>query len=189
MKTVKLTPNEYFSVEQIIKKIAKDNGLDSVSKVTVSLNKESGIVKFAIIDDWADYDEEGKEILHTQGIEEDSEEDGSKYGPYEFRITYQTVTPESAEVGEYEDQGWELQDGQADDMDDLIHQLDNYGFYQDNSPGILDELSFSTVSPTHDRAYFEEGEETYYTVFIKREDGQDFEQKEADEIKQRLGVR
>lgn len=195
MKTIKLNYDDYFDIEQIVKKIASENKIENVSEVNIKLFKEKlydSLIKFAIIDPWADYDAEGNEIRYTQETEEEfeaeSEENGSKHGPYEFRITYQTVTEESAEIGDYADQGWELQDGHADDMDDLIYELDRYGFYEDTGHG-LNELRFNTVDPVRDRAYYEEGESKYYTVFINREDGQDFEQKEADEIKQKLGIR
>lgn len=189
MKSVKLSHDNYFDIEQIIRRVAEENNIKDISKINIKLSKEEGFVKFAIVDDWAEYDEEGDEILHTQGVEEDEEVVLTpKHGPYEFRITYQTVTPESAEIGDYEDQGWELQDGYAEDIDDLIHQLEDYGFYEDVGHS-LDELRFNTVDPVHDRAYFEDGESKYYTVFITRDDGGDFEQTETSEIKSRLGIR
>ena len=182
--TVTLEKESHEKIEEIIKKIASENKIENVSGVQIKLSKENGIVKFAIIDDCADYDEEGKEIRYTQDTEEEDEDEFQ----YEFRITYQIVTPESAEAGEYEEQGWELPSGRADDIDDLINQLENYGFSNDDRPDSSDELTFSTATPVEDRTHFEDEGDTYYTVFIEREDGKDFEQQEADTIKQRLGV-
>ena len=187
--TLKLEKESHEKLEEIIKKIASENKIENVKSVQIKLSKENGIVRFAVIDDWADYDEKGEEIRYTQETEEDSKEGESEYGPYKFRITYQIVTPESAEEGDFEDQGWHDQDGYAEDMNDLINQLDQVGFAQDNRPDILDELSFDTVDPEANSDYYGAGEEKYYTVFIEREDGENFEQKEADEIKQRLNVR
>lgn len=54
MKSIKLNSDNYFDIEQIIKKIAKENKLDSISKVTINLNRTAAVVKFAVIDDWDD---------------------------------------------------------------------------------------------------------------------------------------
>ena len=180
MTSIKLSNDNYFDIEQIIRKIAKEHNIKNISKVNINLFKDNGFMKFAIVDPWED-------------IPEDFGEKGGEYsigdGPYIYNITYDIVTPESAEIGDYEDSGFEIQDAEADDMDDLIHQLEDYGFAEDNRPGSLDELTFSTVDAVHDRAYFEDGESKYYTVFIKREDGKDFEPDEAGKIRSRLGIR
>jgi hypothetical protein len=191
VKTIKLSHNNYFDIEQIIRKVAEENKIENIESLQIQLSKDNGVVKFAIIDDWEDIPEDFGENLDEdsgEDSEEDSEEESS-YGPYRFNIYYNIVTPESAEIGDFEESGNEVLDGYAEDMDDLINQLEDYGFAQDNNSTATDRLSFDTVDPVQDRAHFEEGEDKYYTVFIEREDDEDFEQKEVDTIKQRLGVR
>ena len=76
MSTIKLSHDNYFDIEQIIKKIAEENNIKDVKSIKIRLSKDSGIIKFAVIDDWADFDEEGEEIRYTQNVEEeDSEEE------------------------------------------------------------------------------------------------------------------
>ena len=135
MKFTKLNHDYYFDIERIVRKIAEENNIKDVSKINIRLSKEAGFVKFAIIDDWAEYPEDTND---WEGA------DTYKHGPYVYNIVYNTVTPESAEIGDYADSGFEVQGATADDMDDLISQLDDYGFYQDNNSDLLSELSFST---------------------------------------------
>ena len=52
--TIKLEKKSYQKLEEIIKKIASKNKIENVENIEIKLSKESGIVKFAIIDDWAD---------------------------------------------------------------------------------------------------------------------------------------
>jgi hypothetical protein len=43
-----------------------------------------------------------------------------------FSITYQTITPESAEYGEFDEDGFVFEDIEPDDIRDLISLIDNY---------------------------------------------------------------
>ena len=43
-----------------------------------------------------------------------------------FSVTYQTVTPESAEYGESDDSGFMIEDIEPDDIQDLISLISNY---------------------------------------------------------------
>jgi hypothetical protein len=52
MKSVKLSYDNYFDIEQIIKKIAEENNINNISKININLTKDAGYVKFAVIDDW-----------------------------------------------------------------------------------------------------------------------------------------
>jgi hypothetical protein len=54
-----------------------------------------------------------------------------------FSVTYQTITPESLEYGEFDDGGFMVEDIEPDDIRDLISLIDNYRCfdwsYSDNS--------------------------------------------------------
>jgi hypothetical protein len=90
--------------------------------------------------------------------------------------TYQIVTPESAEDGDYADQGWEDEDGESMipdeyDIDDDITAVDKaVDFLKNkkytNEPSSSDfhkGLSYSTSSPDIN---YSTGEETYYTCHL-----------------------
>lgn len=74
-----------------------------------------------------------------------------------YRMTYQTVTPESAEDGDFEDTGYELERCTLKDA------LAYGSFNQDSGSW------FDTTTPEHDRAYFERGEEKTYSLHPSRD--------------------
>lgn len=47
MKSIKLSHNNYFDIEQIIRKIAEENDIKDIKNVQVKLSKEEGLVKFS----------------------------------------------------------------------------------------------------------------------------------------------
>lgn len=90
--------------------------------------------------------------------------------------TYQTVTPESAEDGDYADQGWEDEDGESMlpdeyDIEEGITAVDKAVEYlknkrYTNEPSSSDfhkGVSYSTTSPDID---YSKNEETYYTCHL-----------------------
>ena len=67
--TIKLEKESFEKLETVIKKIASENKIENVSGVQIKLSKENGIVKFAIIDDWADDDDSsGEEYSKMQEL-------------------------------------------------------------------------------------------------------------------------
>ncbi len=99
-------------------------------------------------------------------------ENNDKY----ITTTYQIVTPESAEDGDYADQGWEDEDGESMlpdeyDIEEGITAVDKAVEYLKNKryttePSSSDfhkGISYSTTSPDHN---YETGEETYYTCHL-----------------------
>lgn len=74
MKSVKLSHDNYFDIEQIIRKVAKENNIKDISKINIRLSKEEGFVKFAIIDDWADYPEDFGVNETIEDVEENETE-------------------------------------------------------------------------------------------------------------------
>ena len=90
--------------------------------------------------------------------------------------TYQIVTPESAEDGDYADQGWEDEDGESmlpDEydieegitaVDKAVEYLKNKRYVSEPSSSDFHKgISYSTTSPDHN---YETGEETYYTCHL-----------------------
>ena len=57
-----------------------------------------------------------------------------------FNVTYQTVTQESAEYGEFDDSGFMFEDIEPDDIQDIISLINNYRCFDwsaSNSSGWL----------------------------------------------------
>ena len=65
--TVKLEKESYKQLEEIAKKIASENKIENVENIQIKLSKDNGVVKFAIIDDWAEY----PEVEDWEGADED----------------------------------------------------------------------------------------------------------------------
>ena len=82
-----------------------------------------------------------------------------------YSITYQIITPESAEMGDYSDQGYERYDETADSFRELVNLVKDRGFSEPSCSPVTysDNIWFSTVDP--DRNY-QTGEETYYSIHI-----------------------
>jgi Zn-dependent M16 (insulinase) family peptidase len=92
-----------------------------------------------------------------------------------IKTTYQTITPESSEDGDYADHGWEDEDGESmipDDydidegitaIDKAVKFLNNKGATEPSSSEYHQGLSYSTPDP--DRNYTT-GEETYYSYHL-----------------------
>lgn len=59
-KKVALQDNEYFDVEQSIKKIAKENDIKNVASVEVEITPTKGIIKFKQAEDNNDTSQENK---------------------------------------------------------------------------------------------------------------------------------
>ena len=69
-----------------------------------------------------------------------------------FSVTYQTVTPESAEYGEFDEGGFIVEDIEPDDIQDIISLINNYRCFDwsaSNSSGWLSSdsevIDYSTM--------------------------------------------
>lgn len=103
-----------------------------------------------------------------------------KYG-----ITYQTITPESAEHGDYDDAGWEVEE-QVEDLSEILKIANNYGIYEPSSSRIMGGEWWSSVDPSGTRSYYEKGEETYYSLHISHLDGTDLTKEETEFVTEKL---
>jgi len=107
--------------------------------------------------------------------------DGNKI--YEYGITYELVTPESAEHGDFEETGWEVERHVAT-LEDILREASyNYGI---SEPTDSFHTSWSSQSPDNDRDYYEKGHERYYTLFVNEIDGSEISKEEADFITEKL---
>lgn len=90
---------------------------------------------------------------------------------YNVGITYDIVTPESAEEGDFAESGWELE---PEDMsaEDIIRYMQDLGVYENNGDG-----SWYTAGSVQD---YSTGEEISYAVHVKNVDGSPLT---ADQIK------
>jgi hypothetical protein len=100
--------------------------------------------------------------------------------------TYQVVTPESAEDGDYAEHGWNDEEGELIECDDwdidenislvdkAVSFLRNKGAHESSSSHFNIGCFYSTVDPD---VNYTTGEETYYTYFLNN-----FTEKEEEEI-------
>lgn len=124
-----------------------------------------------------------------------------------IKTTYQVVSPESAEQGDYADQGWENEEGVSmvpdkwddDDVTAVDKAVDFLNRKGATEPFSHDSfsigISYSTIDP--DRNY-ETGEDTYYSCYLygftpieelqiwKQVTGKKLSKKEEKEITQNL---
>lgn len=120
-----------------------------------------------------------------------SDEDKKAWKGYSFQMTYQVVSEESAEQGDFEDSGWEYKKGQAPDYDYLDELLND----SDISQKSWLEWSSSPPNPKHDWLMSEDeedyssGDRTSYNLWIYRNDGQALSKDEMKYINKELGVR
>lgn len=86
-------------------------------------------------------------------------------------VTYEVVTEESAENGDAEERGYEIE---REDMDyeDFCRLLKDRNYSQPSSSHITDRMWFSTPDAEQGRAFFEKGESKYYAVHLHSVDGQ-----------------
>lgn len=92
-----------------------------------------------------------------------------------IKTTYQVVSPESAEQGDYADQGWENEEGVSmvpdkwddDDVtavDKAVDFLNRKGATEpSSSPGFTVGISYTTMDSD---VNYETGEDTYYTCHL-----------------------
>jgi hypothetical protein len=95
-----------------------------------------------------------------------------------INVYYKTVTEESSQIGEYEEQGledeiqvapneWDIADAQEHGLDPEVYTVLSHV----QKYGSLELANgyrqwFETTDPVHDREYFEKGTQKYYSIFI-----------------------
>lgn len=112
---------------------------------------------------------------------------------YQYSVTYQTITPESAEEGDFDDSGFEVEKT-IDELQDILQEAVNrYGIHEPSSTKNENGISsvtagcwWSSVSPDNNRDYFEKGIEKYYSLHIYNVDGSELTQEESQLITNKL---
>ena len=105
---------------------------------------------------------------------------------YQYGITFQLVTPESAEEGDYEEQGWEREYEEAELQDILKDAVNRYGIHEPSSSDVTSHTWWSSVMPDENKDYWEKGHEKYYSLHVKNVDGSDISDDEAKFINSKL---
>lgn len=104
---------------------------------------------------------------------------------FKYGITYQTITPESAEHGDYEDSGWEVEE-QVENLSEILKVANSYGIYEPSSSRIMGGEWWSSIDPSGTRSYYEKGEETYYSLHIYHLDGSKLTKEETEFVTDKL---
>ena len=105
---------------------------------------------------------------------------GSK--EFSFGITYDVVSPESAEAGDFEDSGWHSE-YRNEALSEILKEANSMGIYEPSSSRITPHIWWSSVDPERD---YRSGEETFYSLHVNNVDGSPISQEEAEFITQKL---
>lgn len=89
------------------------------------------------------------------------------YKVFTYGVTYETITPESAEDGDAEDRGWEVEYTQAPLFEIVDLAKHTYGTSEPSSSVVNSYTWWTSPDPVNDRNYFEKGESKYYSLHIK----------------------
>jgi hypothetical protein len=92
-----------------------------------------------------------------------------------YSITYDLTTPESRELGSFEESGYIVEPTEGELQDILLQANRDYGIYMPVGVG-----SFANPIAPEDNDYFTKGHEKYYTLFINKTDGSRLNQEELD---------
>jgi hypothetical protein len=79
--------------------------------------------------------------------------------------TFETVTPESAEIGDFEECGFIFEDVEMS-FSDLISELQSEGYCHLSNSGDITDTTWITTEAIQDRDYFEKGHETSYSLHL-----------------------
>lgn len=108
-------------------------------------------------------------------------------GDYIMKMSYSIVTPESAEEGDYAENGWEIEKEEYESLEELLNAA--------NSQASWVEWSSSNPDGKHDWVVSEEqqdyrtGESTEYNLFIERKDKKPLSKEEIEYINKKLRIR
>ena len=108
---------------------------------------------------------------------------GTIYGnkKYLYSITFNTITDDSAIVGDFESNGFEVEE-MIDELQDILQDASyKYGIHEKVS-----DNSWESTSPDMNHEYFEKGIEKYFNLHVKNIDGSDISKEESDFITQKL---
>jgi hypothetical protein len=94
-----------------------------------------------------------------------------------YSITYDLATPESRELGSFEESGYIVEPTEGELQDILLQANRDYGIYMPVGVG-----SFTNPRADEDNDYFTKGHDKYYTLFINKTDGSRLNQEELDFI-------
>jgi len=108
--------------------------------------------------------------------------------PFTYKISYEVVTPESAEDGEAEDRGWEVEESKEyESLEDVLNAGDikhkSWVEWSDSNPD--GKRSWLISEPSQD---MRTGAETTYHLWIERADGQPKTEEDIDLINEKLGI-
>jgi len=108
--------------------------------------------------------------------------------PFTYKISYEVVTPESAEDGEADDRGWEVEEsGEYDSLEDVLNAGDikhkSWVEWSDSNPD--GKRSWLISEADQD---IRSGADTTYNLWIERADGKPKSQEEIDTINEKLGI-
>jgi hypothetical protein len=140
--------NEEFEVDYFDKTVIDEKTLDSIIEKHLNEN-----------DEYAD-----------EKVGNDSE------GEYTYSITYQLTDEESSEMGDYKDQGFEVEPTDTD-LEELKKIVRDYGFHSEGGTRWM-----VTLDPVRN---YENGEDTYYNLHVQK-NGQDLTSAEYKEIENQV---
>jgi hypothetical protein len=125
-------------------------------------------------------------IFSDEEFEELNDKDRDGWQGYYFQMTYEIVTHESAEVGEFEDTGW------------INEHSDSYTILSDLLRNVSDHCWVEWSSSNRDKNSWliSDGEEDYitgdttsYCLWVHRVDGKELTQQEYEYIEEVLYIR
>lgn len=105
-------------------------------------------------------------------------------------VSYEKWTEEDRDAGECGDRGLVVE-REVFDTDDLMACARQYGFSQASasSPAMNPHIWFSTIEPTNDREYFENGVEKFYSLHVHSINGRELESEDFQRIANIIGVK
>jgi len=132
---------------------------------------------------------ENMAVLNWDDYEELTPEAKEKWQGYRYKMAYDIVTPESAEEGDFDENGWEVED--SDKFNSLGELLDEVGGKMSGG----EWSSYPTVDPAHDWITSSDGEADYetgarksYSLWIERVDGKLINAAELEFINKELHI-
>lgn len=97
--------------------------------------------------------------------------------PMKYTVTYTITTPESAEQGDFDSHGYEVEPEIAPLYEIVELAKHTYGANQQ-----VNQDSWESSDPVNDRAFFEKGEHKLYQLHITHQDGTSLTDQESEFI-------
>lgn len=128
----------------------------------------------------SDYDHSEREIRRLLGEMVSGMVKGAI--KFELAITFELVTPESCEVGDFEETGYEVET-HIGTLEDIVDYVYSYGPFDESACyPVCPHCWFMNVDCVQDRDYWEKGYRKSYSIHIKNEKGKDLTQTEIEFI-------